>query len=146
MWYHYLSQSQARARAREPRAVPSVHYIMRLPCTRARRDAKEKEKERGSEKERVAGSGVYILRDVPRIYPYYTRRLGGELRCFPERARDIATETETASAISTHVLLRRTVPEDEERERERYAKERLYREIHQFARNLAGLLAGVPRE
>lgn len=62
---------------------------------------------------------MYILRDVPRIYPYYTRRLGGELRCFPERARDIATETETASAISTHVLLRRTVPEDEGRERER---------------------------
>lgn len=34
------------ARAREPRAVPSVHYIMRLPCTRARRDAKEKERRR----------------------------------------------------------------------------------------------------
>lgn len=88
------------------------------------RDVKEKEKERGSEKERVAGSGVYILRDVPRIYPYYTRRLGGELRCFPERARD-GDGVLAASAISTHVLLRRTVPEDEERERERYAKERL---------------------
>lgn len=113
MWYHYLSQSQARARAARS-TVGALYYAPAVHTGTPRRE-REREKERGSEKERVAGSGVYILRDVPRIYPYYTRRLGGELRCFPERARDIATETETASAISTHVLLRRTVPEDEER-------------------------------
>lgn len=88
MWYHYLSQSQARARA----ARSTVGALYYAPAVHTGTPRCEREEER--ERER-ASSGVYILRDVPRIYPYYTRRLEGELRCFPERARDIATETET---------------------------------------------------